>query len=133
MLFTTILMVPAMAVEGPQAGQLVPTLVVSLALFITGVLATGAFAVQIWAQQLLPAQQVALIFSLEPAYAAWLSWYFLGERLDAQGWVGSGLILVAVVLGSLAPQKELSEDEVRHSSLVIRKNELPKSVPTNNG
>jgi drug/metabolite transporter (DMT)-like permease len=104
MIFTTVLMISAMAVEGPRADQLAPTLVVSLALFITGVLATGAFAVQIWVQQVLPAQQVALIFSLEPAYAAWLAWYFLGEQLDAQGWVGSGLIFAAVVLGSLGQQ-----------------------------
>ena len=40
--------------------------------------ATGAFAVQMWPQQLIPAQQVALIAS-EPAYAAWLPWYFFGE------------------------------------------------------
>jgi drug/metabolite transporter (DMT)-like permease len=74
--------------------------VLAVALAITGVGATGAFAVQMWAQRLVPAQRVALIFSLEPAYAAWLSWYFLGERLDQQAWLGSGLILVAVILGS---------------------------------
>jgi drug/metabolite transporter (DMT)-like permease len=49
----------------------------------------------------LPAQQVALVFSLEPAFAAWLSWYFLGEQMNAQGWLGSGLILAAVVIGGL--------------------------------
>jgi drug/metabolite transporter (DMT)-like permease len=68
---------------------------------VTGVFATGAFAVQMWAQQLIPAQQVALIFSSEPAYAAWLSWYFLGETLDVQGWIGSALILIAVLIGAL--------------------------------
>jgi drug/metabolite transporter (DMT)-like permease len=46
---------------------------------------------------------VALIFASEPAYAAWLAWYFLGETLDAQGWVGSGLILTAVIIGALVP------------------------------
>jgi drug/metabolite transporter (DMT)-like permease len=70
-------------------------------LAITGGLATGAFAVQMWAQQHVPAQQVALLFASEPAYAAWLSWYFLGETLDLQGWVGSGLILTAVVIGAM--------------------------------
>ena len=68
---------------------------------MTGGLATGAFAVQMWVQRIVPAQQVALIFASEPAYAAWLSWYFLGETLDLQGWIGSGLILIAVVVGSL--------------------------------
>ena len=54
-----------------------------------------------------PAQQVALVFASEPAYAAWLSWYFLGETLDLQGWAGSGLILLAVIIGafgSAAPE-----------------------------
>jgi drug/metabolite transporter (DMT)-like permease len=53
-----------------------------------------------WVQRIVPAQQVALIFASEPAYAAWLSWYFLGETMDAQGWIGSGLILLAVVVGA---------------------------------
>ena len=51
-------------------------------------------------QQLLPAQQVALLFAVEPAIAAWLAWYFLGENLDAQGWFGSVMILGGVLLGS---------------------------------
>jgi drug/metabolite transporter (DMT)-like permease len=55
-----------------------------------------------WAQQIVPAQQVALVFASEPAYAAWLSWYFLGETLDVQGWIGSGLILIAVMTGAFA-------------------------------
>lgn len=78
-----------------------PTLVVGL--LVNGVLATGAFGVQIWAQRLLPAHRVALIFSLEPVFAAVLAWYFLGEQLDAMAWVGSGLILSAVLLGTLRP------------------------------
>jgi drug/metabolite transporter (DMT)-like permease len=53
-----------------------------------------------WAQQFLPAQRVALIFSLEPAFAAWLAWYVLNEQLDAQGWIGSLLILAGVAIGA---------------------------------
>lgn len=97
------LMAPATVIEAPEAASFAPTLVLVVAIVITGGFATGAFAVQVWAQQRLPAQQVALIFSLEPAYAAWLAWYFLGERLDSQGWLGSGLILTAVLLGSAWP------------------------------
>lgn len=95
------LMLVAMAWEHPTLSAFAPTTVLLIGLAVTGVLATLAFAVQMWAQQLLPAQQVALIFSLEPAYAAWLAWYFLGESLDWLGWVGSGLILIAVIIGSL--------------------------------
>ena len=86
--------------EGTNVGALMPTTVLLTGLGITGILATGAFAVQMWAQRMVPAQQVALLFASEPAYAAWLSWYFLGESLDLQGWIGSALILLAVVIGA---------------------------------
>ena len=100
LVIVTALMIPGMILESPQAANFAPTVVLLVTLTITGVLATGAFAVQIWAQQVVPAQRVALIFSLEPLFAAWLSWYFLGENLDPRGWLGSGLILIAVVLGT---------------------------------
>ena len=84
----------------PWPAAFTPTLV--WALVITGVLATAlAFCVQVWAQKHVPAQRVALIFALEPALAAWLSWLVLGERLDALGWVGSGLITVGVLIGTM--------------------------------
>lgn len=103
MILVTLLLGPAMLIEGPTWEQIAPTGILLVGLGVTGGLATGAFAVQVWAQRVLPAQQVALIFSLEPAFAAWLSWYFLGEQLSAQGWIGSGLILAAVILGSTVP------------------------------
>ena len=100
MVLMTCLMGPAMLMESPEAHNFSPTPVLIMALAVTGGLATGAFAIQVWVQRRLPAQQVALIFALEPAYAAWLSWYFLGEQLDEYGWAGSGLILAAVLLGA---------------------------------
>ncbi len=105
MILVTLLLGPALLLEGPTAGQIAPTGILLIGLGVTGGLATLAFAVQVWVQRVLPAQQVALIFSLEPAFAAWLSWYFLGEQLSAQGWIGSALILAGVVIGGLAPQE----------------------------
>jgi len=96
----TLLFIPCTWWEGPSDSAFAPTAVLLIGLGITGGLATGAFAVQMWVQQLVPAQQVALVFASEPAYAAWLSWYFLGETLDWQGWIGSALILVAVIIGA---------------------------------
>ncbi|HKY72253.1 MAG TPA: DMT family transporter [Nitrospira sp.] len=107
MIAMTGLFFPMMAWEQApaQAFALSPALLIGLT--VTGVFATGAFAVQMWAQQLIPAQQVALIFASEPAYAAWLSWYFLGETLDVQSWIGSGLILTAVLIGAfVSPSAE---------------------------
>lgn len=102
MVLVTVLFGPAMLIERPRPEQLAPTGVLLVGLGVTGGLATGAFAVQVWVQRLLPAQQVALIFSLEPAFAAWLAWCFLDEQLSLQGWLGSGLILAGVILGATA-------------------------------
>jgi len=101
----------AMLWESPASGSFEATRVLLVGLAITGVGATGAFAVQMWAQRLLPAQQVALLFACEPAFAAWLAWYFLGESLDAQGWFGSIMILGGVLLGSLSSGEMTSEIE----------------------
>lgn len=104
LVFVTIAMLPAMVIESPGAVRFAPTATLLIALIVTGVLATGAFAVQMWAQRSVPAQRVALIFSLEPAFAAWLAWYFLGERLDQGGWLGSGLILIALLTECVGPE-----------------------------
>jgi len=100
MVAMTVLFLPAPWWEETTQSAFSPTTVLLIGLGVTGVLATLAFAVQMWAQRLVPAQQVALLFASEPAYAAWLSWYFLGETLDAQGWIGSALILLAVMIGA---------------------------------
>ena len=109
---------PMMWVESPGANAfaLTPVLVVGLA--VTGIFATGAFAVQVWAQRRVAAQRVALIFSLEPAYAAWLAWYLLGEPLSARGWLGSALILGAVVIGALAPEVNKTVEATASSPVV---------------
>ncbi len=103
MLFVLIPIAPAMMLEHPTAEMLRPSTALLVGLAVNGGLATVAFGIQVWAQQIVPAQRVALIFSLEPAYAAWLAWYYLGEQLGPHGWVGSGLILTAVLLSTLRP------------------------------
>lgn len=100
MVAMTLLFIPAPWIDGVTMNAFSPTAVLLTGLGVTGILATGAFAVQMWAQRMVPAQQVALLFASEPAYAAWLSWYFLGELLDTEGWIGSALILLAVVIGA---------------------------------
>jgi drug/metabolite transporter (DMT)-like permease len=96
----SILFIPTTLWEQAPGAAFAPTAILLIGLAVTGGLATGAFAVQMWAQQIVPAQQVALVFASEPAYAAWLSWYFLGETMDLQGWIGSGMILLAVLIGA---------------------------------
>lgn len=99
-------LLPTVWMERPAATAFAPTAPLLIGLVVTGVFATAAFGIQVWAQRHVPAQRVALIFSLEPAYAAWLAWYFLGEQLNVQGLIGSALILGAVVVGALVPEDE---------------------------
>jgi drug/metabolite transporter (DMT)-like permease len=112
MMASVVLLLPTMLIEQAPAQAFAPTALLLVGLGVTGGLATGAFAVQMWVQRIVPAQQVALIFASEPAYAAWLAWYFLGETLDTQGWIGSGLILVAVVVGAYGSGPRLSSPAI---------------------
>ena len=81
-----------------------PSYVVWSSRVIWGILITGflslalAFTIQAWAQQFTPATHTALIFSLEPVFAALTSFVFLGERLGARGLVGAALILGGVII-----------------------------------
>ena len=83
-------------------------------LLITGVLITGlintavAFTIQAWAQQFLPATHTALIFSLEPVFAAITSFVVAGEVLGWRAGGGAVLILVGIVL---AETKGHADDE----------------------
>jgi drug/metabolite transporter (DMT)-like permease len=117
--FVTPAMFGMMLWEAPPSSAFNFSSVLIVGLGVTGVFATGAFAVQIWVQRLLPAQQVALLFSLEPACASWLAWYFLGETMDVQGWLGSMLILAGVVAGSLQeePAGEMEAMEIKSVSV----------------
>jgi hypothetical protein len=42
----------------------------------------------------------------------------LGETLDAQGWLGSGLILLAVIVGALASDANADAERSRVSAAV---------------
>ena len=75
-----------------------------LAWLVTALLATAAaFAVQSWAQAFLPASHTALIFALEPVFAAAVSYLVLGERLLGRELLGAALVLLALLLSALLP------------------------------
>ncbi|MGH9407328.1 MAG: DMT family transporter [Terriglobia bacterium] len=67
------------------------------AVLLTAVFATAfAFAVQNWAQRYVPAAHAALIFALEPVFAALVSVVIIHERLGSRLLIGSALILAGV-------------------------------------
>jgi drug/metabolite transporter (DMT)-like permease len=76
------------------------------AIAICGVVASAlAFLVQTTAQRELPAIEIALILSLEPAFAVLFGWVLAGDRLIALQWLGAGLMLAALTWVSLPRAK----------------------------
>jgi drug/metabolite transporter (DMT)-like permease len=72
------------------------------AILFTGLVCTAAaFSIQAWAQQFTPPTHTALIFVLEPVFAALTSYVLLGERLGARGTIGAILILGGILISEL--------------------------------
>ena len=95
----TSLFLPLMAWEQAPAQAFAPSAALLTGLAVTGCLRRARLPCRWALHDPCPASRAD--FASEPAYAAWLSWYFLGETLDVQGWIGSALILIAVLIGAL--------------------------------
>jgi len=61
----------------------------------------GTFVTQTWAQGHMSATHAAIIFALEPLWAALLAAWLLGERMGVSGWWGGGLVLAGIVVSEL--------------------------------
>jgi len=73
-----------------------------VAIAVTAVLATGvAFSVQNWAQQYTPPAHTALIFALEPVFAALSSWLVMGEHFRGRTLAGAALILAGMAISEI--------------------------------
>jgi drug/metabolite transporter (DMT)-like permease len=86
----------SLLVEGAPS---LPPREVWAALALTGIGVTaGAFVLQVWAQRVVGASTAAVVLAAEPAFGVAAGWVVLGERLDAAGWLGAGLIVAAIFL-----------------------------------
>jgi drug/metabolite transporter (DMT)-like permease len=61
----------------------------------------GTFSVQNWAQARLTATRAAIIFALEPVWAAIFAAVILAERMGIRGYVGGGLVIAGIVVSEL--------------------------------
>lgn len=78
------------------------------ALLVTGVFASAlAYLVQTWAQRRTSATRTALVFALEPVFAALFGYTLDGDRLGALGWGGCALIMAGIVLAEPAAASTL--------------------------
>ena len=75
------------------------------ALLITGIFATFiAIGMMVWAQKLLTPTQTAVIFAMEPVFAATYAWYAVGELLTLTSWIGGILIICAVIWAEMGKE-----------------------------
>ena len=72
------------------------------AIVVTAIFATAfAFGTQVWAQQYTPPAHTALIFALEPVFAALTSRVVTKEHLGGKVLLGSALILAGMVISEV--------------------------------
>ena len=72
------------------------------AIVVTAIFATAfAFGTQVWAQQYTPPAHTALIFALEPVFAALTSRFVTREHLGGKVLLGSALILAGMVISEV--------------------------------
>jgi drug/metabolite transporter (DMT)-like permease len=107
----TFLAVPLFSILRWDPAWVVWTPKLIAAIIVTGVLATAlAFSAQTWAQQYTTATHAAIIFTLEPVFAALISFTFYDERLGWRGLLGSGLILAGILLAEvMGPKRPMPE------------------------
>lgn len=73
------------------------------ALLVTGVFASAlAFLAQTWAQRRTSATRTALVFALEPVWAALFGVTLAGDRLGLAGWAGCAVIMLGIALAEPA-------------------------------
>lgn len=60
---------------------------------------------QTWGQRLVSPERAALVFTLEPVFAAIFAYFLLGEELPPLGVVGSGLIMAGIVGAELVGRR----------------------------
>ena len=63
----------------------------------------------VWAQKILTAGETAVIFSLEPVFAALFSIYMGVENFGLLQWVGGVTVVLAVIYYSLSKKKNLKD------------------------
>ena len=98
----TLLAVPLFGIAHWQRPRVHWTAHLFAAVLVTAVLATAiAFSVQVWAQQHASPSHTAILFSLEPVFAAATSFVFFHERLGSRALAGAALILAGILLVEL--------------------------------
>ncbi|MDF1523376.1 MAG: DMT family transporter [Trueperaceae bacterium] len=97
------MMLLAWAWAWPERGALVDVpLATYAAIAYLAVVATAIVSVlQTYAQRVVSAPLTALVFVLEPVFAALFAAWLLGERLGAAGWAGGAVVVLAMLVSEV--------------------------------
>jgi drug/metabolite transporter (DMT)-like permease len=92
------------------------------AIVYSGVLASAfAYWVQTSRQRLIEPHKIALVFALEPIFAHISAYFILSEHLGAQGWLGAGLIISAMLYAELGGNRKVKLQPLQHMAAPINK------------
>jgi drug/metabolite transporter (DMT)-like permease len=82
------------------------------AILFTGALATAlAYGLQVYVQRFTTPTHTALLFSLEPVFAAFFGWWWSHEVLGVKELVGCGLILTGMIVAELGDHREVEDSD----------------------
>lgn len=95
------------ALPGPALAALIYLGVVASVVVVT---------LQAWGQQRVDAMRSAIIFGLEPVFAALTAWVLIGETLGASGLAGAALIVAALIVSQVQPARVPARQEVQPTS-----------------
>jgi drug/metabolite transporter (DMT)-like permease len=71
---------------------------------VTGLVCTTiALGLMVWGQARVPAEAAAVVFALEPIWAALFEWLYMGTSLGPMQWSAGVLVVGSVVLAARAP------------------------------
>jgi drug/metabolite transporter (DMT)-like permease len=85
-------------------------------LFLSVAATAGVICLQAIGQRIVDAPQAAVIYTLEPVFAAIIGYFMLNEILGKRGLIGAAMILIAAVVSQVQSEKRgdnLATDEHR--------------------
>ena len=79
---------------------MMPPLVVWASVLFMGVVDIAfTLSMMIWVQQIVSGTRAALIYALEPMWAALFGYLLAGDKLSLLAWIGCGFILAGMIMG----------------------------------
>lgn len=98
----TAIFLPVVWAVGWETPRVAWTANLITAVLITALGATAvAFSIQVWAQRFTTPTHVAILFSLEPVFAALTSFVVYGKWLSGRAIVGAALLLAGILAAEL--------------------------------